>query len=199
MKLRRRLFNALALHALATAAISAGWVTMTIAAQGDAKAPNEVQAALINPRLQGQGSVRFLGLRIYDASLWTVAGQPATVASWSLPLAMDIRYLRSLQGQQIAERSLQEMKRQGDIDEPTAQRWLQAMQGLFPDVKEGSRITGVNLPQVGVRFYVDGGDRGAVNEPEFARRFFGIWLSPQSSDLKLRAALLGPGNGLGTP
>ena len=83
------------------------------------------------------------------------------------------------------------MRRQGAVDDGTAARWLQAMRALFPDVNDGSRITGVHKPGVGAQFHVDGRLRGSVDEPEFARRFFGIWLSPASSDPKLRAALLG--------
>ncbi len=156
-----------------------------------AAAPAEARAALVTPALQGQGQLRFMGLRVYEALLWSPAGQPVAAGQWVQPLALEIRYQRALKGRLIAERSLQEMKRQGDVDDATAQRWLQAMLGLFPDVVEGSRITGVHLPREGARFYVNGGFKGVVNDAEFARRFFGIWLSPQTSDPKLRTALLG--------
>ena len=157
-------------------------------------APPEVRSAFGTPALQGQGRLRFLGLRVYDAVLWTPAGQRVTAAdAASQALALEIRYQRALQGQQIAERSLLEMRRQGDLDDVVAQRWLQTMTGLFPDVVEGSRITAVNMPREGARFFVDGRLKGSVAEPDFARRFFGIWLSPQSSDQKLRLALLGQG------
>ena len=159
----------------------------------------EVKDALPQGRLIGQGRLSVWGFQIYDARLWATAGDPIAAEFWSQPLALEIVYQRSLQGQQIAERSLQEMRRQGDIDETTAQRWLQAMRGLFPDVVAGSRITGVNLPRVGATFYLDGRLQGTVNEPEFARRFFGIWLAPQSSDLKLRAAILGAVQGQAAP
>ncbi len=162
--------------------------------------PPEVRSAFGTPALQGQGRLRFLGLRVYDALLWTPAGQRVTAAdAGAQPLALEIRYRRALQGQQIAERSLVEMKRQGDIDDAVAQRWLQTMTALFPDVVEGSRITGLNLPREGARFFVDGRLKGSVAEPDFARRFFGIWLSPQSSDQKLRLALLGQGAAPSTP
>ena len=163
-------------------------------------APPEVRSAFGTPALQGQGRLRFLGLRVYDAVLWTPAGQRVTAAdAASQALALEIRYQRALQGQQIAERSLLEMRRQGEIDDAVAQRWLQTMTGLFPDVVEGSRITAVNLPREGARFFVDGRLKGSVAEPEFARRFFGIWLSPQSSDQKLRLALLGQGQASSRP
>lgn len=167
----------------------------TVAVEPVAAAPAEVRGTLKQPILQGQGRLRFLGLRVYEARLWVPAGQPVEGDTRLLPhpLALEIRYQRSMQGSQIAERSLQEMRRQGDMDDAVATRWLQAMKTLFPDVVDGLRITGVHLPGVGAQFYVDGRLRGSVDEPEFARRFFGIWLSPQTSDAKLRAALLGQG------
>ena len=153
-------------------------------------APAEVTAELPGARLQGSGRLRFLGLRIYDAHLW--AGAQPVATDWSAtPFALELLYARELKGEQIAERSLAEMKRQGDIAAETAQRWLALMKQLFPDVKAGDRITGVNLPGIGARFFVNGALRGEPKDVDFARLFFGIWLSPRSSEPALREALLG--------
>jgi hypothetical protein len=94
----------------------------------------------------------------------------------------------------IAERSLTEMRRQGEIDETRAQRWLEAMARLFPDVDDGDRITGVHRPGEAARSHVNGRFAGELRDAEFARRFFGIWLSPQTSEPQLRALLLGSGS-----
>jgi len=153
-------------------------------------APPEVSAALPQARLLGQGRLRFIGLRVYEARLWTAAA--ALPSEWlTVPLALDIRYERSLSGVQIAERSLAEMRRQGEIAEVLAASWLVQMKRLFPDVNSGTRLTGLNLNGAGLAFHVDGKAVGEVNDAEFARRFLGIWLSPQTSEPNLRAALLG--------
>ena len=83
------------------------------------------------------------------------------------------------------------MQRQGEIDPAVGQRWLAAMQKIFPDVQAGDRITGFNVPGMGARFFINGRLKGDVRDPEFARRFFAIWLSPQTSEPSLRNALLG--------
>ena len=154
--------------------------------------PAELAAELPQARLQGSGRLRFLGLRIYDIRLW--AGTSPVGAQWAgVPLALEIEYARSLDGAQIAERSLTEMRRQAEPAAATAERWLAAMKSLFPDVREGDRITGVNLPGQGARFFHNGTLRGEVRDPEFARLFFGIWLSPRSSEPALRDSLLGAG------
>jgi hypothetical protein len=50
----------------------------------------------------------------------------------------------------------------------------------------------VHLPGRGAQFYYNGRPTSEIRDPEFARLFFGIWLSEQTPAPKLRAALLGP-------
>ncbi len=177
---RRRL---LLLPAAALAATGA-------AAQPAPVAPPELAGELSGARLQGTARMTFLGLAIYEARLWT--GAQAVGTEWAgVPFAMELVYARSLKGPLIAERSLKEMRRQAEIAEPEAERWLANMKLLFPDVNAGDRITGTNLPGVGARFHANGAFRGEPHEPEFARLFFGIWLSPRTSEPALREQLLG--------
>ena len=100
--------NVLRRRLLAAALLLAG------GAQGQAGVPSEVVAALPGARLQGAGLLRFLGLRVYDIRLWT--GAIAVGADWAqaaaTPLALEIEYARALEGAQIAERTLKEMRRQ---------------------------------------------------------------------------------------
>jgi len=157
--------------------------------------PAELAAELPQARLQGSGRLRFLGLRIYDIRLW--AGTSWVGAQWAdVPLALELEYARNLDGVQIAERSLTEMRRQGEPAADVAERWLAAMKKTFPDVRERDRITAVNLPGQGARFFHNGALRGEVRDAEFARLFFGIWLSPRSSEPSLREALLGAGRAI---
>ena len=187
----RRDLLAAAVVAGAAAAVPA--VVRGHAARG---VPAEVAAALSGARLQGSGLLRFLGFRVYDIRLWI--GAAAVGSDWdraatTTPLALEIEYARGLVGAQIAERSLTEMRRQGEIAAADADRWLAAMTQIFPDVAPGDRITGVHQPGQGARFFVNGGPRRQVAEADFSRRFFGIWLAPQTSEPALRSSLLGTG------
>lgn len=152
--------------------------------------PPEVAAALPGARMQGSGSLRVMLLQVYDSTLW-VGAQPIGDDWDAVPLALSITYRRDLQGAKIAERSIEEMRRQTEIAAADAARWLVAMKRLFPDVHDGTRITGLNLPGIGARFFVDGVPRGEIADPVFARLFFGIWLSGATSEPALRRALLG--------
>ncbi len=153
-------------------------------------APPSELAALPGARLLGQGKLTFLGLRIYSAKLWvTDSFKPDDFVNH--PVALELEYARSLVGSLIAERSLTEMKGVGDVPSDKADLWLAAMTKLFPDVNKGDRITGLQLPAEGMRFFFNGTLRGEVRDVAFARLFTGIWLSPRTSEPKLRQALLG--------
>lgn len=162
------------------------------AASGSAAMPPELAQALPDAALRGEGRLRFFGLHVYDARLWAPA--PVSADGWaSTTLALELAYARTLYGRAIAERSLEEMRRQGEIAPAQGERWLAEMSRLFPDVRDGDRITGLYRPGRGAAFFHNGQPRGEVADAEFARRFFGIWLAPQTSEPALRERLLSGG------
>lgn len=155
----------------------------------------ECAPELAGLQLRGQGRFRYFGLAIYDARLWSAA--PVDAASWAAqPLTLELQYARTLSGREIAKRSLVEMRRQATITDTQAQAWLQEMAAAFPDVKEGDRLSGQHEPGTAAQFFFNGQSRRRVADAQFARLFFGIWLSPQTSEPALREQLLG-GDGRG--
>ena len=70
-------------------------------------------------------------------------------------------------------------------------RWGELLKKMLPDVDAGDFLTGVNVPQRGVRFYQNGKPIGSIEDREFAQAFFGIWLDPRTSEPALRKQLLG--------
>lgn len=152
--------------------------------------PPELGSALPGARLQGSGRLRFFGLRVYAARLWVSEGFEADEFARHA-LALELEYERELVGKLIAERSLTEMRKVGDIPAAKAPVWLAAMEQAFPDVRAGDRITGLYRPDEGMRFFINGQSGREIRDAEFARLFVGIWLSPRSSEPALRRALLG--------
>jgi len=152
--------------------------------------PSEVGSEVPGSRLLGQGKLTYFGLNIYGAKLWAIEGfKPDDFARY--PLALELEYARSLVGKLIAERSLVEMRKVGTVADDKGSAWLSAMTQAFPDVTKGDRLTGVYKPDEGMRFFFNGKACGDVRDPEFARLFVGIWLSPRTSEPQLRQALLG--------
>ena len=174
----------------------AGWgLASTRSAQGAAlpevsvPLPAELQQALPAAQALGAARMRFLGLDIYQARLWVNAGFKA--GAWvQSPFALELNYARTLSGRLIAERALQEMRRQGPSDAGREAVWLDGMLQAFPDVAAGDRITGLHTPGQGARFWFNGQPRPGLRDAECSRLFFGIWLSEASSEPQLRASLL---------
>jgi Chalcone isomerase-like len=157
--------------------------------------PQELASQVPQATLSGQATMRFLGFEIYRASLWIEPGFGG-VSYPQNKFALELRYLRNFQGADIAKRSIAEMRRQDGFDAQQAQQWEQQMRALFPNVQKGDRITGVHVPGIGAEFYGNGKLLGEIRDPLFARLFFGIWLSPQTSEPDLRKDLLTLANGV---
>jgi len=131
----------------------------------------------------GSGEFRRFGFLVYEAALW--AGDDPQRP----PLALRLTYKRDIEGRAIAEASVREIRALGVVDENQLKRWGELMGRLFPDVREGDSILGLYLPE-GARFLLNGRLLGGVDDPVFARAFFGIWLDVRTSAPELRAALL---------
>lgn len=155
-------------------------------------APIELSSTIPSARLLGSGVMRFFGLRVYEARLWAPSGfEPANYARQ--PFALELIYDRKLEGEAIAERSVAEMRRVGSFSEPQARQWLLMMKKAFPDVAAQDRLLGLTDGAGDVSFFHNGRETARIQDAEYARLFFGIWLSDQTSDPGLRAALLGKG------
>ena len=149
----------------------------------------ELKEFLPHNRLVGKGRLTYFGFQVYDARLWAAAGFRAEELS-SQPFALELAYLRDFASADIAARSIAEMRRSADISELRVKAWTQEMLRVIPNVKKGDRVMGVNMPGIGAAFMVNGKPSGEIRDVEFARLFFGIWLSTKTSEPKLRSGLL---------
>jgi hypothetical protein len=149
------------------------------------------QAALPDAHLLGVGDFRKFGFLVYTARLYT----PARSLNAHAPFALELTYHRSIKSSALVDASINEIKRiQGDaVSAEQLQRWREQMQRSFVDVDEGSQLTGVFLPGQGARFYVGEQLKSEIDDLDYAKAFFAIWLDPRSRDPDLRGRLLGEG------
>ncbi|MCG2585336.1 chalcone isomerase family protein [Massilia sp. TS11] len=163
---------------------------LALAAASAQALPPPVAGELARPRLAGEGRFSWFGLAIYEARLYVGAQGYRPQAPEAAAFALELHYLRSLSGQRIAERSIDEIAKLGVGTAAQRQTWLAALRTIFPDVENGTRLTGLYLPQRGARFYRGADLIGEVADPLLARAFFAIWLDPATSAPELRARLL---------
>lgn len=153
--------------------------------------PPAVAEHLVDARLAGEGLLRWFGLRIYDARLWTGTRALDPEKLSAARFALELRYARTLEGRAIAAASRDEIARLGLGSPVQRAAWFEAMANLFPDVSPGDRLTGVNLPGRGVAFYRNDRPLGSIDDPGFGPAFFAIWLHPDTAAPALRQSLLG--------
>lgn len=177
-----RLFPTLAL------CLAVGTVLPRPAQANTSPAPTAAEA-LSGQRTIGQTLFRWWGLEVYRATLYADATfDPRRFERHRL--ALELEYRRAFDGADIAQRSIDEMQGIAPMPPALAADWLDRMTRTFPDVQPGDRLLGVHEPGTGARFYLNGRLLGAVDDAGFSARFFAIWLSPQTSQPRMREALI---------
>jgi len=143
--------------------------------------------ALPSAKLVGSATMEYLLWDIYDAELYAPDGM------WRKdePFALSLRYLRSLKGNDIARRSIEEIRGQGFKDETILAGWYDRLEAIFPNVVKNTRLTGVVNRQQQTEFYLDDALIGRIDDPLLSQKFFDIWLSDQTSAPEFRDRLLG--------
>lgn len=154
-------------------------------------APAHISEEIPQASLQGTGSFRWFGLHIYDASLWSVPEGYKPENEKPQKFALDLAYARTLYGSKIADASIDEIEKLKLGTAEKRERWLAQMKKIFPDVKQGTHITGIHIPNEAARFYLNGKLLGEIRDAEFAHAFFAIWLDKKTTAQSLRNKLLG--------
>ncbi len=153
---------------------------------GRSSIPSYMQDHIPSPAEVGNGLYSFLFMDIYNARLIAPHGEYDA----NKPFALSLTYLRSFKGSAIAKESVKQMRGQGFDDTIKSAAWYTLMNDIFPNVHAGDTITGIATADKKTAFFLNGEEIGTINDPEFTDRFFGIWLSSDTSAPQLRSELL---------
>lgn len=149
----------------------------------------EVVAALPEAKRVGSGRLRVWGFNVYDAVLWAPPGLNSRDLA-NQPFALELVYLRDFKATAIAASSIDEIRRQATVSEQQEAAWTAELLRALPDIRQGDRVIGIHRPGMPATLWVNGRRSGELRDPGFIRLFFGIWLSPATSQPQMRAALL---------
>lgn len=157
-----------------------GWITPAISA-------DVVMRQIPNVKKVGEGQLSIAFWDIYAATLYAPNGQ------WNpqKPYALSILYFRDIEGKDIADRSVEEIKNQGFSDTARLEDWRNQMRDVFPNVTDGTELIALFIPNTKTIFYQNGTRIGVIKDPLFGQCFSDIWLSEKTSEPALRNALLG--------
>lgn len=193
--LRRRLLKDLGLPALALLPLSLEAQASESAARDEAwplaQSLQWFQGQSLSYRLRGKATMRWFGLLLYEARLWTLDAFDSK--HWAdQRFALELVYARSFDGVKIAQASLELMQAQhGKVAERDRQ-WLAWMQQSFPNIQAKDRLLGLHQgAKEGCRFVHNRQVRLDIPDAHFAKAFFGIWLDPRTTEPALRRSLIG--------
>lgn len=152
--------------------------------------PAHVAKYFADARLAGIGKYTWYGFHVYDARLYVPEAGIDRRDPAGAPFALELTYRRALSGRAIADASRDEIERLDFGSAESRARWHAQMLDLFPNIERDHTLAGVNLPGRGVRFYLDGRALGSIDDTQFARAFFAIWLDERTRAPRLRESLL---------
>ena len=159
----------------------------------------------------GHHEFTYWGLSIYKASLWLgtkisstakeVSPNGLSRTDWGLPrgvIALSLVYQRGFSKELLVKRSMEEMLAQHSVPQGQKVAWERELRAVLPSVNEQDELVALYDAQDLGRVLFLGKLKGrlsyeslgCLSAPLLAQSFMGIWLSPQTSQPKMREALL---------
>jgi hypothetical protein len=176
------------LTAVTCTALVLGWVAGTPARAATLPQPVVEQGYPL--RMVGAGELRWLGMAIYEASLWTSTGR-YTGFGPDETVALSLDYRRAFKRDDLIRITDTAWRRLGQPEAAQRESWLAELRRAWSDVAAGQNVTTVVIPGGPTYFYDGNGRFARVDDPSFGPAFLAIWLDPRSLVADLRVRLLG--------
>ncbi len=148
-----------------------------------ASAARPLASALPEAELRGQASLRYLGVTIYDAKLFTNGG---SALDWSQDFALELTYKRNLTQYDLVEATLREMSRMGNATPSRAQ-----LERCYQAVAPGDRYLAVSRGPDHLRFWRNDRAVCSLSYKGIKTTFMAIFLGENSRSRRFTRSLLG--------
>lgn len=149
--------------------------------------PSKAEIGLSAPTKLGEVTFRWLGLPLYDASLFLEGEQQF---DWNTPLALRLSYRRAFSKDQLMRATAAEIERL-EGQRPDQAQFLQKLDQCFRDVGAGDSFIASSPSRNQVALYLNGRRTCSVRHPDARKRFLNIWLSDNSRAARLSRELRG--------
>ncbi|MDP3921073.1 MAG: chalcone isomerase family protein [Candidatus Omnitrophota bacterium] len=141
--------------------------------------------------LRGIGLLEFLTLDVYTAALYL----PADVAAQDqvlgeVPMSLVIEYHRGLKQPQFVKAADRALGKNPTVNLQAIRDRLRIINDAYEDVEKGDRYELRYEPERGTSLLLNGVEKAIVPGEDFARAYFGIWVSEWALSGKLRDKLL---------
>lgn len=145
--------------------------------------PGALGAALPDAQQRGSAVFRYLGLPIYEARLYTQAGQPL---DWQRDFAIELTYLRRISARTLVDSTLQELARTGGAL-PVGDQ----LGKCFAEVRAGDRYLALSKGRDTVQFWRNDRPVCSLRHPNIKTRFMTIFVGDNTRSRSFSAELRG--------
>ena len=146
--------------------------------------PPEISPMIHAASPVGSAEMNKLFIHVYDASFWSDSG------AMKAPYALSITYDMDFSKGDLIGRTVTELKHISNLPDDKLQQYAKQLTTIWPDISKGDRITAFTPDTKKTVFYYNGKNIGQIVDADFSAAFFGIWLSPKSSEPQMRKELL---------
>lgn len=151
-----------------------------------------VAASPIKPNhyaLVGTSSLSVYFFHVFDSGLYTSTG---SYEFGQTEFLLELNYQRKISKDQLIKQTQKEWRAMS-LEHQSMLLWVEQLESSWPDVKKGDRL-GFYVDEVGHgHFYFNDTYLVSIQDPDFSQYFVAIWLSPETTQAKHRAGLLGQG------
>jgi len=135
----------------------------------------------------GKAKLSVLFWDIYNSSLYTKSGNYHHESS-PASILFKIEYLKDITTEDLLERTVEQWKHL-NISESQYTPYISRLKAIWPNISSGDSLTMLVEDKKSI-FYLNNVKVGVIADKAFSKIFLDIWLSPKTSQVKLRAQLL---------
>ncbi|MCP1340131.1 chalcone isomerase family protein [Idiomarina sp. M1R2S28] len=123
---------------------------------------------------------------VYDATLYSPTGKYKQDERQALLL----EYLRDIKAEDLIETTEEEWQKL-ELNSDKHEQWLEKLNSIWPDIKEGDCLLLVEKEDGTAEFYQGDKLLGEIEDKDFTEQFLAIWLSENSRFESERNELIG--------
>jgi hypothetical protein len=155
-----------------------------------AETPLIIRNSLDKQFLVGSATLKFLGMKVYDISLWSEVPK----FSYEKSFAIHIKYNMNFSRDELAKRSITEIERLHKLSEKDKKIYLNNLNLILHSVKKGDEKVAIFIPSKGVKMFHNNEETGAISDLKLSRLFVDIWLDEKGSYPEVTRQVLGKPN-----
>jgi hypothetical protein len=137
-------------------------------------------------KLVGEAQFSVMFWDIYQSRLFTKSGSFEEIDT---SVIFEITYQKDITKENLIDRTVEQWQKM-NVLEAKYSAYVSSLLLLWPDITSGDSLA-LQVADESSHFYFNDNYLGSIEGQDFAQIFLGIWLSPKTTQPKLREKLLG--------